>query len=107
MTRFKITSGNRSTSDGILILQAACRGYLQVLDLSLSFLSQGIAKSPKRFFAMFLFFWREVSSSFLKLEVQNPLARIFQGIHQILKLDLQDLRELSLLLVTHLLVLPW
>ena len=56
---------------------------------------------------MFLFVWREVSWSFLKLQVQIPLTHIFQGILQILKLDLQDLHELSLLLATHLLVLPW
>ena len=55
---------------------------------------------------MFLFVWREVSCRFLKLKVQIPLAHIFQGIHQILKLDLQDLHELSLLLVTDQLVPP-
>ena len=56
---------------------------------------------------MFLFAWTEVLCSFLKLQVQIPLVHIFQGIHQILKLDLQDLHKLSLMLVTHLLVLPW
>ena len=56
---------------------------------------------------MFLFVWREVSCRFLKLKVQIQLAHIFQGTHQILKLDLQDLHELSLVLVTHLLVLSW
>ena len=50
---------------------------------------------------MFLFVWREVLCSIL-----IPLAHIFQGIHQILKLDLQDLHELSLLLVTDQLVPP-
>ena len=54
---------------------------------------------------MFLFVWREVSCSFLKLQVQISLAHIFQEINQILKLALQDLHELSLLLETHLLVL--
>ena len=53
---------------------------------------------------MFLFVWREVSCSFLIFQVQILFTHIFQRIHQILKLDLQALHELSLLLVTNLLV---
>ena len=69
------------------ILQGACLGYLQVPDLSLSFPTKFIAKSPKCFFIMFLFIWGEVSCSFLIFEVQILLVHIFQGIHQIMKLD--------------------
>ena len=56
---------------------------------------------------MLLFAWREFSCSFLIFQVQILLAHIYQGIRQILKLDLQAHHELSLLLVTHLLVLPY
>ena len=56
--------------------------------------AEGIVRSPKCFFVMFLFIWREVSWSFWILEVQI-LAHIFQRIYQILKLDLKALHELS------------
>ena len=76
-----------------------------LLDLSLSFLFKHIAKSSKHFFVIFLFDWR-ASCSFLIFQAKILITHIFEGINQILKLNLNALHELSLLLVTYVLILP-
>lgn len=79
-----------------------CLGYLHVPNLLLSFPPEGTAKNQMSFFVIFKYLWREVWSRFLKFQVQIAQAHSFQGMRQILKLDLQDIHGLSLLLAAHL-----
>ena len=57
-----------------------CFVKLHVLGLFQSFLSEGMAKNPESFFAIFQFVLTEVWCSSLKLRIQIAHVKIFEGI---------------------------